>query len=517
MSTEIAAPSGTPDVIGSSSGTDASTAAAPSPATDTATSSADVNTQSAVQGTESGASDDPLAGFPPDSELEAAVNGKVPWAEMAQRLKSVYTPLKSQFEEFQQKFSPYESALERFEQPEQLQQVLGLHDSLIGWESDPQTGEPIPSTQKGAQQLAEQYPQHADFLVADLLSMPTYDPQTGRQVPRIDYVLESLAADPEQKARALKILGGVEPSAVAPRWAPDESELAEIQGRISPALLDTYKALDPDQREDLRLSKDDTLNRVLENMKLTEDLKAERTETQRQQQEYQVQREEYVNNQALQAGNDYLNTQLNQALTTFHESVVQQCNFIKPLDPQNLPQGVSPEQATQMNQQISASNKAEAAQITGLIVSLFNPQTKAYVLPLLKEIGAVDDKMLGLLDNAASSFGNNSRNYGNLSFRQQLNANGQGYQPSPDVTQMNNEAQRALKTMIGYANQIRGKLMEKRSQFFELTAQQHNTTLNGSAAVRPPINGQGFNPTTAPAASLPTGRMTRAEIDALYG
>ena len=83
---------------------------------------------------------------------------------------------------------------------------------------------------------------------------------------------------------------------------------------------------------------------------------------------------------------------------------------------------------------------------------------------------------------------------------------------------MSNEASRALKSMIGYANQIKGKLMEKRSQFFELTAQQHNSTLNGSAQVRPPLNGTGYNPTTAAATGTPPlGKMTREEITRLYG
>jgi len=82
---------------------------------------------------------------------------------------------------------------------------------------------------------------------------------------------------------------------------------------------------------------------------------------------------------------------------------------------------------------------------------------------------------------------------------------------------MNNEAQRALKTMIGYANQIRGKLMEQRSNFFSLKATEHNQTLNGAGTVRPPINGTGYNPTTAPPAQLPSGKLTRADIDRLYG
>jgi hypothetical protein len=55
--------------------------------TPTGTSSPDVKTDSPVQDA-APAQDDPLAGFPPDTELEAAVANKTPFAEMAARIKS---------------------------------------------------------------------------------------------------------------------------------------------------------------------------------------------------------------------------------------------------------------------------------------------------------------------------------------------------------------------------------------------------------------------------------------------
>jgi hypothetical protein len=512
VSQELGAISTTPDVIGGSSSPDATPAATSSTATDTGTSSADVKSLQPVQGESTQQSEDPLAGLPSDDDLQALVAQKAPNAEAVFRLKSAYQPLKTQFDELTQKFEPFQSVLERFEQPEQLQESLSFRDNLIAWENDPQTGEPMPAP--NVQFLQDKYPQHADYVVADLLNLPTFDPEIGRQVPRSDLILEAWAANPERRAHALKMLGGVEPSAIAPQWQPTEDELAIVR----PELQDTYKQLPYEEREELKLASPDYINRVLEREKFTQQLQEEKKQNDLRVQQEQQHREQYVNQQAQQAGTSYVNEQLTSALTTFHESVVQQCNFIKPLDPANLPQGFTPEQATQMNQQIQASNKAEAAQITGLIVSLFNPQTKEYVLPLLKEIGAVDDKMLGQLDAAANAFGNNGRNFGNLSFRQKLSANGQGYQPGQDVTQMSNEAQRALKTMVGYANQIKGKLMEKRSQFFELKALGHNESLNSGGAVRPPINGQGYNPTTAPpSGNPPLGRMTRDEINRIYG
>lgn len=463
-----------------------------------------------VQGAE-GTQPDPfdLQGLPSDQELEATETVS---KKAFLQIKSAFDPLKSTYKELQAKYSPYETALSRFEQPEQLQEVLDLRDNLIGWTNDPATGEPVPSTEKGADFIHERYPQHASDLVGQLIEKPVFDSVTGRTMSRWDVLLLGVADDPAEKAKVARIFGLVEPSANAPQWQPSEEELALVK----PELQDIYRKLPYEEREELKLASPEFINRQLEKEKFQQELMARDKQTQASQLEQQQQRESYVNSQAQAAAQSHVDTQLQSALATFHESVVQQCNFIKPLDPANLPQGMSPEQATQMNSQIAASNKAEAAQITGLVVSLFNPQTKAYVLPLLKEIGAVDDKLLAQLDAASSTFGNNARNYGNLTYRHQLTANGNGYQPDQAVTQMSNEASRALKSMIGYANQIKGRLMESRSNFFSLKAQDHNSTLNGAGTVRPPLNGQGYNPTTASPAR-PQGFMTRDEITQRYG
>lgn len=515
MSTqEGALPSATPDVTASTSGSSVTTTADPSPAQGTATSSADVNTQQAVQGeTQTPSTDDPLAGLPSDDDLAQLVAQKAPNAEAVQRLKSAYTQLKSQFDPVAEKFKVFEPVADRFQSTDELQRVLELQDSLIGWQNDPQTGQPIPATEQGAQRLGELYPQHADYLTADLLDLPTRDPVTGQMVPRIDVVLAGMAADPAERAKALKILGGVEPNVIAPQWQPTEDEIAVVK----PELQDFYRKLPYEDREELKQNSPEFINKTLQQLKLTEDLQADRERYQQADQQRQQQREQYVTQQANQAGETYLNTHLTDALTTFHESVVQQCQFIKPIDPASLPQGMTPEQATQMNQQIAASNKAEAAQITGMVVSLFNPQTAAYVVPLLKEIGAVDDKMLADLDKAAHAFGSNGRNYGNLQYRGQMS--GANYQPTADVTQLGNEATRALKTMVGYANQIKAKLMERRSQFFELRAQQHNNTLNGAAVTRPQVNGTAYNPATAAPTGnrIPATGLSRDELARIYG
>jgi hypothetical protein len=475
-------------------------------------STASTPTAENVQGQE-GTSEDPfeLKGLPTDEELATADTvSKKAFLE----IKGAFDPLKANYKDLQAKFSPYEGYLERFEKPEQLQSLLELQDSLLAWDTDPQTGQPIPTTRAAAERLHTEHQQHANDLTAQLLEMPVVDSVTGREMSRWEIVLHGMADDPAERARALQILRGVEPSAIAPQWQPTEEELAVVK----PELQDFYRTLPYEDRVELKENSPEFINKTLQQLKLTEDLQAERTRYQQQEQQRQQQRETYINQQAQAAGNDYVTTQLNEALTTFHQSVVQQCNFIKPLDPANLPQGMSPEQAATMNQQIERANKSEAVQMTSTIIGLLNPEVRGYVLPLMKEVGLIDDRTLGSIEAAASVFGNNARNYGNLLYRGKLSGNG-NYQPDGDVTKLNNEASRALKSLVGYANQIRGALMDTRSSFFELRAQQHNATLDSAGAVRPQINGQGFNPTTAPANGqrLPASGLSRQELDRLYG
>lgn len=465
-----------------------------------------------VQGTTSPV-DDPFAGVPSLDELNQLPDA-TQYKKSLIQLRTALEPLTQQHKELTERFKPFESVADRFQSAEEVQQVLDLQDSLIGWQNDPETGQPVPATEQGAQKLAELYPLHADYLTADLLDLPTRDPVTGQTVPRIDVVLAGMAADPQERARALKILGGVEPNTLAPQWQPTEDELSVVK----PELQDFYKSLPWEDRDEMKALSSEYLNKTLGQMKLTTDLQQEREQSQQREAQRQQQREQYINQQAQSAGNEHVQRQLSEALTTFHKSVVQQCNFIKPLDPAALPSGMTQDQAAQMNQQIERANKSEAVQMTSTVVGLLNPEVRGYVLPLMKEVGLIDDKTLGQIEAAASAFGNNARNYGNLHYRGKLTANGNGYEPNADVTKLNNEASRNLKALIGFANQIRGALMETRSSFFELRAQQHNNTLNSAAAVRPPVNGQGFDPTTAAAsASAPTGRLTLAEMQRLYG
>lgn len=480
---------------------------------------ADTPTVESVQGADTSTETDPFAfsdSLPSVDELREQARQGIKYADALASFKGAFDPLKAEHKELKSRWSIFEPVADRFEQPEQLQSVLELQDSLLGWSPDPDNpGNMIPATEVGAQRLAEQYPQHADYLTADLLALPTRDPATGQTVPRIDVVLAGMAADPEERARALKILGGVEPSTVAPQWQASPEEIAVVK----PELQDFYRTLPWEDREELKQNSPEFINRTLEQLKLNTDLKADRDRYQQQEQQRQQQREQYVNQQAQQAADSYVNDQLNDALTTFHKSVVEQCQFIKPLDPANLPQGVSPEQAQQMNQQIDRANKSEAVQMTATVVGLLNPQVRNHILPLMKEVGLIDDKTLGQIENAANAFADNARNYGNITYRGKLQANGQGYQPDASVTRLNNEASRSLKALVGYGNQIRKALMDTRSGFFELRAQQHNETLNGSPQARPPINGSPFDPTrsVSTANQLPVTGMSRQQLEQLFG
>lgn len=505
-----------PDVSAPSSDSGANQATGSSPVQDgSGTPSSDASGVTApVQGASQPSIADLLKDLPAVDELNQQAAQGQKYAAALANLRGVVEPVHTQFEELSGKWKavePFQETLSRFERPEQLTESLQLSESLIGWQQGPQGLEP--ATEKGAALLAEKFPLHADYLAADLLQGMTVDPQTGQQMSRLDAALSGMAQDPAERAKVAKMFGLVEPSSISPQWQPSEEELANVR----PELQDIYKKLSYEEREELKLASPEFINSHLQKEKLMQELQTEREQTQQREAQRIQQREEYIKRQAEQAGEQYVTSQLTDALTTFHNSVVEQCNFIQPLDPNNLPQGMTPEQATQMNQQIAQSNKAEASVITGLTVALFNPEVRPFVEPLLREIGVIDEKLIKDLDTAADGFGNNGRNFGHLSYRGKMQANGNGYQPDASITNLNNEASRNLKLMVHIANQVKSRLMEKRSQFFQMKATDHNQTLNNVAASRPSPNGTTFNPATATGVQLPAGKLSKAEIDRLYG
>lgn len=508
--------SATPDVTNSTAVSEGSSSAAsstaPNAVTDS-TSSADVNTQSVQDSQPSTTEEDVLAGFPPDAELEAAVAEKIPWAEMAARLKGAYAPLKTQFSELQEQFKVFEPIKDRFTAPEELQSLVDMRESLFGWEQGP-NGQLIPATQKFVETLD---PARQSYVFADLADAMVTDAQ-GQSIRRIDQIITRMGQDPTERANIARALGLVEPSAVAPQWAPTSEQLNAIP--VDPAnptpkdkeLQDIFRSLPYDEREALATNEPDQIRRTLEREQLLRQLTADKEATTRREQEQQSTYREQLQQEAQAAGDAHVTTQLNDALTVFHKSVVDQCRLLEPLDPAAPPEGMDAAQVAQYNQSVDMSNKAEAAQVTLAVVGLINEQTRPYVLPLLKEIGIIDDKFLAQLDAAGKAFGDNARNFGHLTHTQKQGRNGT-YQPGPDVTMLSNESSRNLKLLTFYANQVKSKLIEAKSQAFGMRANGHNQILNGAAVTRPSVNGGSYDPTTAATQQL-KGWMTRDEIAA---
>lgn len=463
----------------------------PTPSQDTGlSSSADVNTQP-VQGeqTTQQTEDDPLAGFPPEEELQAAVANKTPFAEMAARIKGAYETLKPQFSDISEKFKPFEPYADRFSSPEEVQQIVDLKDKLYGWERDPTTNQLVPATQSFAESLAQSAPETADFLAADLMNGMTRDPETGRESTRFDLALESVAQDPARKAAALKILGGVEPTSIAPTWQPTAEELAVVK----PELQDIYKSLPYDEREELKLGSPEFINRQLEKEKFQQELIAQNQQAQEREARQQQQREQYLNTQAQEAGNKYVEQQFRQGFTDFANSIVERSKFIQPIDPQSeVARQMAPEQLTAMNQEIQKINTGVGKFVASVVAGLSHPDTAWVMADFLKDIG-IEPKVIQEFDNARLELARNARDYGELNFRGSLGQNGnQNGHAGLGVLQSN--ANRALQNMKARGNLVAKPLMELMSKFFEMKAGSYNQTLNGVPQVRPHPSGTAYDP-----------------------
>src|ERR1043165_1652234 len=116
-------------------------------------SSAPAQTASGVTADVQGATTeaDPLAGVPSLDELNQLPD-TAQYKKSLIQLRNAYETLRPQFDDLAQRVTPFQPFIDRFESPDNLQRVVELQDSLIGWENDPQTGEPIPAVEKGVQQ-----------------------------------------------------------------------------------------------------------------------------------------------------------------------------------------------------------------------------------------------------------------------------------------------------------------------------------------------------------------------------
>lgn len=478
---------------------DSSSAGTPPSTQDTAGSA----TAGAVQDQSTTEQADPLAGVPSIEELQTAADRETPYAKSLIQLRNALEPLKTQYAELQEKWKTFEPVSDRFQSADEVQQLVDMRESLMGWERGPQ-GELVPATQNFVSKLD---PARQSYVFADLADAMVTG-QDGQQIRRIDQIITRMGQDPSERANIARALGLVEPSAVAPQWQATEEQL----GVVRDDLKDTFTKLPYDKREALSTNEPDFINEYLEERKLKDDLIVERERRTQEDADRQTTYREQLQAEAAQAGDAHVTTQLNEALTTFHNSVVDQCKIIEPIDPQNPPEGMDATQVAQYNQLADKSNKAEAVTVTLAVVGLINEDARQYVVPMLKEIGMIDDKFLAEMTKAGKAFGDNARNFAHLTHTQKIGRNGT-YQPGSDVTMLNTESTRNLKLLVYYANQVKSKLIEAKSQAFGMKATGHNTILNGAAATRPGANGGTYDPTTA-ATQQPKGWMTRDEIAA---
>jgi hypothetical protein len=456
-----------------------------------------------IQGQTPSEQPDYLADVPSLEELQKLPDGERYKKSLLQMREAIEQNFKPKLEELTAKYSPFEALTERFQTAEEFQPLIDLHDTLFtDFERDPETNQLVPATTKAAEMLFTRDPQRAGYLWAEMADKQVNHPETGQPVPLIDLALEGMRDDPNERAKALRILGGVEPSAQAPTWAPTEEQLAAVR----PELQDIFRGLPYDEREDLSANTPDFINKYLQNQKFQQDLMNETQQARELQQQQQAQREQYQRQQAENAGNKYVEEQFRSGFTEFANSIVGKTQFIPPLDAESA-KGLPPEQVTAYNAQAEQINKGVGMMVATVTAALSHPDTKWVAADFLKQIG-VDEKTLSAFDSARTEFAQNARNYGELSFSRPNDST---------IGTVQTFANKAMSRMKGQGNLVAQPLLGLLGKFFEMKATSYNATLNSAPSARPPVSGNGYDPTSAMPSNLPTGKMTREEINARYG
>lgn len=509
------------------SGTVDSSVGSPTAATSTASdTSSDSQGQTAgaastgdVQGQSTATQEtDVFAGIPSHDELVKLAEQNVPNAKSLIQLRQALEARNTQFTDLEGRFKPLENFvphLERFEKPEDLQQIVDFREKLYGWEKDPQ-GNLVPGTRSFVQELQQAAPERADDLSAALLNGMTRHPDTGREISRIDLALEAWSEVPELRAKALQILGGVEPNSIAPTWQPTAEELE----RIPEELQDIYKKLPYDKRQSLNVSDPEVVKDYLEDQKFKADVRDRDARQQASDRQVAQQREQYIQREAENAGNELVKTQFQEGFQGFAKK---QCEtqYIKPLDPQSPEaQAMGPEQAAATNEKIQKINRGAGLFVSTVVAALSHPETSFLAREFAREIGITDD-MLQKLDAARVESASNNRNFGNLQFRARIGQNGNGNGELPqDIGMIQGAAQRSGRSLIAHGSAVAGPIRAMLSELFALQA-THNSTLNGTTA-RPAISGTGYDPTQVGQRPVPKNEdeiraQNRAAIQRLAG
>ncbi len=433
---------------------------------------------------------DPFAGVPSVDELTRLAEQGTPHAKSLIQLRQALESRNTQYNDLEPKYKaiePFQPFIERFEKPEDLQQIVDFREQLFGWETDLHTGQLVPATQSLVKNLP---PERADFLSADLLNGMTRDPDTGREMTRMDLALEAIREDPDRRAKALQILGAVDPDSISsPTFAPTEAELQDIR----PELHDIYKKLPYEQRQKMLGADPDLVNDRLEDIKFKADVRERDARQEAQQRQVAQQREQYIKTEAENAGNQLVQQGFVEGFTGFANNICERYQPIKPLDPQSPEaQQMAPEQVQATNAQIQKINQGAGRMVAMITAGLAHPETQFLFAPLAKELG-ITDEMLQKFDQSRLEFAANSRNFGNLRFRANLGQNGNGL--PQDIGMLQIEAQRAQRRLLAHGNAIAEPIQKMLSEFFSLQAQSHNQTLNGATQARPAISGTGYDPT----------------------
>lgn len=424
---------------------------------------------------------DPLAGVPTLEELQGKEN--VPYAKAVAQLRGAYEPLKTQFDELNTKFQPFEPVADRFQTPEEVQNVVKLSDALNKYSPDPDTGALRPDLSDFVAQVSADDPVRADHLTSALIWGQTKHPGTGQPVTRAELVLQVMAADPELRAHALRTLGGVEPSAVpAPSWTPSEEELNKINDPENPtaegrALQEVYKKLSYEERDELKLSSPEFVKSTLRTVQQNQLLQANEERRVEGERQAQVQAEQRVEQEANTAGEQAVEQGFKEGLTNFANHIYETWT------PTDNP----------------IVNRREGAQVVLSVVALSHPDTRWAGEQMLKEMG-INSQDLEPLNKARESYANTTRQHGYLTHKKQRVT---GEDPS-----------RAQQRMIVQAQNLATKIIAGRNEYFKARATAHNNNLDQTERARPPIGG---SVATAGANGsgnryLQAGKRTEAEI-----
>jgi hypothetical protein len=469
----------------------------------TASAGADQGTATQTATTE----DDILAGVPSLDELNQLDDNLQYKKSLVQMRQAIEENFKPKLNEFTERMKVFEPIQDRFQTPEEVQQAVEWHDKLFG-SYERVDGQLVPATEKVAQELAQRDPAVADYLASDLMNGLTRT-DDGREVSRFDLALEEIGRNPELKERraaALKLLGGVEPTSIAPTWQPTAEELEVVR----PELQDIYKQLPYDERESLKLNDPQFINKYLADQKFKQDLIEENRTAKDLQTRQQEQREQHIRQQAEEAGHKAVEEGFRQLFTEYRDNVVESSKFIAPLDPQSPEaQEMEPEAVAQFNQKAQQINAGVGNFVALVTAALSVPDTSWLAQDVLKRLG-VTDEILQKFNAARQEYANNTRDAGQLGYGQNGNVPG-------GLGTLQSNARRAASNLKGNGNAITKAVKALLSDFFEMKAGNYNSTLNGAATVRPPVNGTGFNPATAPAQRPPAGTYSRKEIDAMFG